>query len=709
MELEFAKNSLSDNLSEDDKFNILNLSLCLLRNPIHENDGRELAIRILDKKHLFKNHISLLKLVIRKSGLYPYLNSEFDNLSLHEKLALDIFRPNKETPDFVFHSLQKLVYGLLIKRQNVVLSANTSVGKSTIIDSLIHSGLFKKIVLIVPTIALIDETRKRIRKKFDESYQIITHSSQNQKNEACIFILTQERVLERGDLENIDIFILDEFYKLNIESDEDNRAVLLNIAFTRLISRCKQFYLIGPNIDAIVGLKNLNRSYVFIPSEFSTVALNILEYNLPTHGDLRLNKTVEILNNTDEPTLIYCQSPSSAIRLSNDLLSNHWKTPSLLENDFVAWLAENYHEEWIVVKALKFGIGIHHGSLPRAIQQKIIRMFNDEEIKLLICTSTIIEGVNTSAKNVIIYDRRSNTSLVSNFTHKNIQGRAGRMGRYFIGNVHCLEEIPSNSNTTNEVNVAAGTQGIDVPLNLLYGVEKSFLSEGSLSRISNFEVRSHLDFEVFSKNPKYSPQILEDVAFELREKLLDDWKDIMWTGIPTKQQLSRLCGYIQILEKNSIARLHLSENSELATLIMQYLLSDSHSDFIKQKIDHYKYADDISSTIDWILKVLRNLFGHNIPSAIKAIADIIKFICKKNELKYNFDYGLICYKLENYHLPNNYSALDEFGIPIQVVEKISHLSIFMTEDLDDILAFIKSSAHHLPLTSLERSFIDDSL
>ncbi|MCX2201705.1 hypothetical protein LDO48_17865 [Pantoea agglomerans] len=107
MELEFAKNSLADNLSEDDKFNILNLSLCLLRNPIHENDGRELAIRILDKKHLFKNHISLLKLVIRKSGLYPYLNSEFDNLSLYEKLALDVFRPNKKKPRFCIPFITK--------------------------------------------------------------------------------------------------------------------------------------------------------------------------------------------------------------------------------------------------------------------------------------------------------------------------------------------------------------------------------------------------------------------------------------------------------------------------------------------------------------------------------------------------------------------------------------------------------------------------
>lgn len=709
MELELAKSSLLGDLNEDDKFEILAFALNLLKNPMHENNGRELAIRILDKKDTFKNHSSLLKLLVRKSGLYPYLNSEFENLSLSDRLALDVFRPNKEMPDFVFHSLQKLVYGLLLKKQNVVLSANTSVGKSTIIDSIIYSNEFNKIVLIVPTIALIDETRKRINKKFSDSYQVITHSSQLQKKTKCIFILTQERVLERNDLDHIDLFVLDEFYKLNIDSAEDNRAVLLNIAFTRLISNSKQFYLIGPNIDAIYGLKNLNKSYTFIPSEFSTVALNIIEYNLPMSGTSRLEKTIEILTKTDEPTLIYCQSPSSAIKLSRELLSSQYKTMHIQQSDFITWLSINYHPDWIIVKALKYGIGIHHGSLPRAIQQKIIRMFNDKEIKLLICTSTIIEGVNTSAKNVIIYDRRSNTSLVSNFTHKNIQGRAGRMGRYFIGNVHCLEAIPSNKHATNEVNIAAGSQGDDVPLNLLYGVDKSILSENSLSRISTFESRSVLDFEVFSQNPKYSPQILEKVASALRMNFLESWSNLMWKGIPNRNQLSTLCEYIQILEGNSISRLHLSDNSELTTIIMQYILADNHSGFIKQKIDHYKNTDDISSTIDWILKVLRNLLGHNIPAAVKAIGDILIFICKKNEISPDFDYGLLTYKLENYHLPKNYSALDEFGIPIQVVEKIALLSIFTTEDLDHILQIVKTSADILDLTELERSFIEESL
>src|SRR3546814_7854466 len=69
------------------------------------------------------------------------------------------------------------------------------------------------------------------------------------------------------------------------------------------------------------------------------------------------------------------------------------------------WLRREYPEEWILTKALERGIGIHHGNVPRAIQQYIIRAFDSGEIKIIICTTTLIEGINTVAENVIIYDR----------------------------------------------------------------------------------------------------------------------------------------------------------------------------------------------------------------------------------------------------------------------------------------------------------------
>ena len=59
-----------------------------------------------------------------------------------------------------------------------------------------------------------------------------------------------------------------------------------------------------------------------------------------------------------------------------------------------------------MVNELKNEIAIHDGSLQKHIGAAIIDYFNDGKLKYIFCTSTIIEGVNTSAKNVVIFDEK---------------------------------------------------------------------------------------------------------------------------------------------------------------------------------------------------------------------------------------------------------------------------------------------------------------
>jgi hypothetical protein len=104
-----------------------------------------------------------------------------------------------------------------------VLSAPTSFGKSLIIDALLASGKFDNVVIIVPTIALIDETRRRLS-RFRQRYKIITHPSQ-ESGERNVFVLTQERAVDRKDVDDIDLLVIDEFYKLDIgDGDDGERA-----------------------------------------------------------------------------------------------------------------------------------------------------------------------------------------------------------------------------------------------------------------------------------------------------------------------------------------------------------------------------------------------------------------------------------------------------------------------------------------------------
>lgn len=49
------------------------------------------------------------------------------------------------------------------------------------------------------------------------------------------------------------------------------------------------------------------------------------------------------------------------------------------------------------------GIGVHHGLVPKYIQNEIIDLFNNGVLKVLISTTTITEGVNTTAKTWLFY------------------------------------------------------------------------------------------------------------------------------------------------------------------------------------------------------------------------------------------------------------------------------------------------------------------
>src|SRR3954451_19710329 len=105
-------------------------------------------------------------------------------------------------------------------RRNVVLSAPTSFGKSRVIDGVLASGKFSNVVMIVPTIALIDETRRRLSRLLGDTHKVVTHVDQDADSKT-VYVLTQERVLEFDELPAIDLFIVDEFYKLSVDDDEE--------------------------------------------------------------------------------------------------------------------------------------------------------------------------------------------------------------------------------------------------------------------------------------------------------------------------------------------------------------------------------------------------------------------------------------------------------------------------------------------------------
>src|SRR4029453_5759293 len=141
-------------------FQVLKAISVLLNDDEQENVAREMVLRALENQTAFGAAGAILGTLARTVGLFPYADP--DALSLPELLAYEFHRPLNMSGDLVFHRQQADVYRRLLAGENVILSAPTSFGKSRIIDAMISSGKYRNIAVVVPTLALIDETRRRL-------------------------------------------------------------------------------------------------------------------------------------------------------------------------------------------------------------------------------------------------------------------------------------------------------------------------------------------------------------------------------------------------------------------------------------------------------------------------------------------------------------------------------------------------------------------
>jgi len=89
-----------------------------------------------------------------------------------------------------------------------------------------------------------------------------------------------------------------------------------------------------------------------------------------------------------------------------------------------------YGEDDPITQAILIGIGIHYGDLPEQIKKNVEVDYKNGELKVLICTNTIGQGINLPIKNLIFdnvyYNPSSLDSKLTKNDYDNLVGRAGR-------------------------------------------------------------------------------------------------------------------------------------------------------------------------------------------------------------------------------------------------------------------------------------------
>lgn len=105
-----------------------------------------------------------------------------------------------------------------------------------------------------------------------------------------------------------------------------------------------------------------------------------------------------------------------------------------------------YSKEWYgkndpITISILYGVGTHYGDMPEQVRNAVEKDYNNQKLKILLCTNTVGQGVNFPVKNIIFYDISTGFSqsigqkLISHRDFWNIIGRSGRAEKETEGNV----------------------------------------------------------------------------------------------------------------------------------------------------------------------------------------------------------------------------------------------------------------------------------
>lgn len=379
------------------------------------------------------------------------------------------------------NKFQKKVHNVYESSDTISISAPTSAGKSFILCTILVEELINKkqnIVYIVPTRALISQVEfdlKNLVKDYDIKNVNISTVPQNEieQNTSNVFVFTQERLhwfLIDNEVK-IDLLIIDEAHKI----EDGNRGILLQQKIEEVVRNNKKVkvYFSSPftsnpeilleNVDNNSKKKKVNTQFVSVNQNliYATqfprksdkwnlnlclVDKNILlgQIDLKDRPSTNTTKIITFLSHAisanQSGNIIYsngaAESEKKALVLYG-LLDDVEKNNYIVELQKI--IKKTIHKDYTLVKVLDKGIAFHYGNMPLLIRQEVEKLFKEGHIKYLICTSTLLEGINLPAKSIFIRkpSRGKNIPLNQN-DFWNLAGRAGRWGQEFSGNIICV-------------------------------------------------------------------------------------------------------------------------------------------------------------------------------------------------------------------------------------------------------------------------------
>ena len=496
--------------------------------------------------------------------------------------------------------------------------------------------------------------------KTREDHVITTVADTYDATIPSIFILTQERFLQRDDLPKIDLLFVDEFYKLD-PTRKDERFETLNIALYRAFPRAKQCFMAGPHIKGIILGDRYRGSFRFVQTDYRTVTVNVVDRSA---GEDKLQAFIADLKSVGaESSIVFTATPGSAHDILNEIVLADVKFASPLGLKLSEWIAANYHKDWPVGRGTEHGIAVHHGRLPRSLGQFFIQLFDREFIKILVCTSTLIEGVNTSAANVFIYDKKINRSDFDFFSFANIRGRVGRMMRHFVGKAFLYHEPPIEVETNVEIPVLSDpSSSTDY---IVMNVAPDALDADGRLRQAEMPAQSGLSEPILKEYGALGIDHLTAALGRIRELIEEDEGQLIWAGLPNKDQRIAVADVALLIAHARRDQTGLHTARQVAWGWAQLKQIKTLPGFLRWFAATF-FSEDRGKGVDEAFRFLQAC-EFTFPRSLAAIEALVRHAQPGAEPKY----GPFIVEMESWFRPSWMKQVDEAGIPLPLAERLA--------------------------------------
>lgn len=654
-------------------------------------------------------------------------NSFLDMISL--TLEQQSYEVSVNDHTFLLTEFQKTIWDAMDRNKTIGISAPTSAGKSFVLLIKTLSNIIMNsvdIVYIVPTLSLLNQVTEDYNKyikllKIEDCKIVNSFIPNTDKEKSTIYVLTQEKALaafsnEESAFNRKLILVADEIQNIErIHEDSDLRAKILfdTLIEFRQRKNVKQIVLSGPRIEEIdsLGVKIFGEKTLELKTSVSPV-LN-LTYSIKKEGkkfyfkqycalkessfSREIQKNVNIagygqklytpeylaylssfINNigADNQNIIFAPTSDKAKDIACSIASSSQASDSMLD-DLITYYADTINVNYAMCATLKKHIAYHHGKLPMHVRRTLEKAISDKKIQNVVCTTTLMQGVNMPAQNVIIRNphlyisKKEGTGELSSYEMANLRGRAGRLLKDFIGRTYVLDEsgfdglddydqLDLFDDTTLELPAGYGEKyeeykyevdntlstgsGVDHDMQkygyLVSYIRQTILRYGDAARERMKNVGINLTKEqvaaiilkmkslkvpkdVCYKNRYWDPIVLNTIYTELSIKKLP--------SIPTERGArARLDEALKFLRDNKTTQAmferyipELNRNGTGRSLLCSACMNWSCEKPLSDILTGERYeGEDATKNIDTTIDLLQKIVSFNVPLLLKPIFDI---------------------------------------------------------------------------------------